>query len=334
MNIGFEHPSLILLGVLTLILGFCLSRFFFRDRYTVQIPLGAPGDIPFKPPQKLKWFIYLVQGMEYTGIFLLFIAAAGPLLISTETVWLNRGADIMFVVDVSPSMAAQDMEHQNRFDAARNLVRTFGLNRPSDALGLVAVGDDAALILPPTIDRLSLFSRLETLYIGELGDGTALGMGLAIAALHLKDSTAPHKAVVLITDGENNAGALHPETAAALLPELGASLWVIGVGSGGEVPITYVDPLTKIRRTGTFDSRFDPETLKAIARKGQGTYIPAPSAEAFTQAFSYINKQEMTIGRSGTVVKTKGFQGIGIIAALVMLGLGGFIRRYGGRAFL
>jgi Ca-activated chloride channel family protein len=333
MNIGFEHPSLILLGALTLILSFFLSR-FFRDKYTVRIPLGAPGDNPFKPPPKLRWFIHLVQGMEYTGIFLLFIAAAGPLLISTETVWLNRGADIMFVMDVSPSMAAQDMENQTRFDAARDLVYTFGVNRPSDALGLVAVGDDAALILAPTIDRVSLFSRLETLYIGELGDGTALGMGLAIAALHLKDSTAPHKAVVLITDGENNAGALHPETAAALLPEQGASLWVIGVGSGGEVPITYVDPLTKIRRTGTFDSRFDPETLKAIARKGEGTYIPAPSAEAFTHAFSYINQQEMTIGRSGTVVRTKGFQGIGIIAALVILGLGGFIRRYVGKAFV
>ncbi|MDR2798740.1 MAG: VWA domain-containing protein [Treponema sp.] len=333
MTIGFEHPFLILGGVLALIASCCLSR-FFRDRYTLRIPLGPPGGIPFEPPQKLRWFIRLLRGMELTGIFLLFIAAAGPLFIFTETLWLSRGADIIFVVDVSPSMAARDMENQNRFDTARDLVRTFAMNRPADALGLVAVGDDAALLLPPTVDRVSLFSRLETLHIGELGDGTALGMGLAIAALHLKDSSAPRRSVVLITDGENNAGALHPETAAALLPELGVSLWVIGVGNGGEVPIDYVDPLTKMRRSGTFDSRFDPETLKAIARKGEGSYIPAPSAEAFAHAFSRIHEGEMTIGRSGTTLRTKGFQEICIIAALVLLGLHGLIRRYGGRAFL
>ncbi|MDR2393569.1 MAG: VWA domain-containing protein [Treponema sp.] len=333
MNIGFEYPFLILVGVLVLIVGCGLSC-FFRDRYTVRIPLGPPGGIPFKPPSDLGWFIRLLQGMDLTGLFLLFIAAAGPLLISTETVWLNRGADIIFVVDVSPSMAARDMENQNRFDTARDLVRIFAMNRPSDALGLVAVGNDAALLVPPTVDRVSLFSRLETLRIGELGDGTALGMGLAIAALHLKDSSAPRRSVVLITDGENNAGALHPETAAALLPERGASLWIIGVGSGGEVPIDYVDPLTKIRRSGTFDSRFDPETLKAIARKGEGSYIPAPSAEAFAHAFSRIHEGELIVGRSGTIVRTKGRQGICIIAALLLLGLRGLIRRYGGRALL
>ncbi|MHB9292105.1 hypothetical protein Holit_01193 [Hollandina sp. SP2] len=333
MTIGFEHPFLILVGLLGLFAACCLSR-FFRDRFTVRIPLGPPGGIPFKPPQQFRWFIHLLRGMELTGIFLLFVAAAGPLFISTETLWLNRGADIIFVVDVSPSMAAQDMENHSRFDTARDLVRAFALNRPTDALGLVAVGDDAALLLPPTVDRVSLFSRLETLHIGELGDGTALGMGLAIAALHLKDSSAPRRSVVLITDGENNAGALHPETAAALLPERGISLWIIGVGNGGEVPIDYVDPITKMRRSGTFDSRFDPETLKAIAQKGEGSYIPAPSVEAFTHAFSQIHEGEMIIGRSRTILRTKGFQEICIIAALVLLGLRGVIRRYGGRALL
>ncbi|MDR1957059.1 MAG: VWA domain-containing protein [Treponema sp.] len=333
MNIGFEYPFLIFGGCMALILGRCISR-FLRDIDTVSVPLGPPGGVPFKPPRKLAWFIILLKTAEYIGIFLLFIAAAGPLLISTERVWLNRGADIIFVVDVSPSMAALDMENQNRFNTARDLVRTFAVNRPSDAIGLVAVGEDAALLLPPTVDRESLFSQLETLHIGALGDGTALGMGLAIAALHLKNSAAPRKAVVLITDGENNAGALHPETAAALLPELGSSLWVIGVGSGGEVPIDYMDPLTRIRRTGTFDSRFNPETLKAIARKGEGTYIPAPSAEAFAQAFSRIHEEEMTIGRSGTILRTKGFQELCIIAALVLLGMVKGIRRYNGGAWV
>ncbi|MDR3341421.1 MAG: VWA domain-containing protein [Treponema sp.] len=333
MHISFEHPFLIVVGLMVIILSVPLAH-FFKDALTLVVPLGPPGGIPFKPPYNLDIFIKIVHALELLGIFLLFVAAAGPLFISTETVWLNRGADILFVVDVSPSMAALDMEGASRFDTARKLVHDFAANRPSDAIGLVAVGNDAALLVPPTVDRASLFFRLESLAIAELGDGTALGIGLGVAAFHIRNSTAPRKVVVLITDGENNAGSIHPETAAALLPELGASLWVIGVGSDGEVPINYVDPLTKMRRFGTFDSRFDPESLKAIAAKGNGVYIRAPSADAFARGFSRIDQGEMTIGRSGTLTRTRSLAEPFIITTLILLIAVRVIRRVILRAFL
>jgi Ca-activated chloride channel family protein len=266
--------------------------------------------------------------MELAGAFALFAAAAGPVFINTELVWLNRGADILFVVDISPSMAGLDMNGRSRFDAARDLVREFAETRPSDAIGLVAVGNDASLMVPPTVDRSALYSRLETLRIAELGDGTALGMGLAIAALHLRNSGAPRRAVVLVTDGENNAGAVHPETAAAALRSTGTSLYVIGVGSGGEVPIDYVDPVTRIRRTGTFDSRFNVNSLRSLARSGGGTYIAAPSAEAFSAAFARVDEGEMTVRRSGTITRTKAFHVSFIIAALILICAARSLRRY------
>jgi Ca-activated chloride channel family protein len=198
----------------------------------------------------------------------------------------------------------------------------------------VAVGNDASLLVPPTIDRDALFSRLDSLRIGELGDGTALGMGLGIAALHIRNSTAPRRAVALITDGENNAGAIHPETAAAALQNVPVSLWVIGVGSGGEVPIDYVDPVTRIRRTGTFDSRFNVESLRSIALSGGGHYISAPSAEAFAHAFSRINEGELIIRRSGTINRTRSFQAPFIVAALALICAARYIRRHILGAFL
>jgi Ca-activated chloride channel family protein len=140
--------------------------------------------------------------------------------------------------------------------------------------------------------------------------------------------------VVLITDGENNAGAVHPETAAAALQSTGASLWVIGVGSGGEVPIDYVDPVTRIRRTGTFDSRFNANSLRSLARSGDGVYIPAPSAEAFAQAFSRMDEGEMTIRRSGTINRTRGFQVVFIVGAFLLIGAARLLRRYILGAFL
>jgi Ca-activated chloride channel family protein len=158
----------------------------------------------------VEFLVKIIRFLDLTGVFALFIAAAGPIFISTELVWLNRGADMLFVVDVSPSMAGIDMNGRSRFDVARDLVREFAEARPSDAIGLVAVGNDASLLVPPTVDRGALFSRLDSLRLGELGDGTALGMGLGIAALHIRNSAAPRRAVALITDGENNAGAIHP----------------------------------------------------------------------------------------------------------------------------
>ncbi|MDR2535812.1 MAG: VWA domain-containing protein [Treponema sp.] len=333
MNIWFEHPVLLVMGGIAVLLVLLISP-YFKNAREAFIPLGPPGGIAFKPPGSITAAVRIVYAFEFIGAFLLFIGGAGPFFISSETVWLNRGADILFVLDISPSMAALDMGNQSRFVLARNLVHDFAVNRPSDAIGLIGVGNDAALLLPPTIDRQSLFMRLETLRIGELGDGTALGMGLAIAGLHLKDSDAPRKAVVLITDGENNAGAIHPETGAEVLPKLGVSLWIIGVGSGGEVPIDYLDPFTKVRRFGTFDSRFDSENLKAIARKGEGYYIGAPSADAFAHAFSRIDSSEMTIVRSGTVTRTKAFHIPFIIAGSILLLLVRFIRQYGLGSFL
>jgi Ca-activated chloride channel family protein len=330
---GFERPLLAAAAPLVCFLVPVLVRLFW-NRFTVNLPLGPPGGMPFKPPFRIDLLMGLIFFFELAGVFLLFIAAAGPFVVSSETVWLNRGADIIFVMDISPSMAGIDMDGKSRFDAARDMVSGFIRDRPSDAIGLVGVGDEAALLVPPTVDRRALLSRLGSLEIAELGDGTALGMGLAVAAFHLRHSEATRKAVVLITDGENNAGSVHPETATAFLRSQGISLWVIGVGSSGDIPIDYVDARTRIRRTGVFASRFDPAALRTIAWKGGGTYISAPSAEAFAEAFSRINQGEMTVHRFGVSGRPRPIHRPFIIAALALLCAARLIRRCVLGAFL
>jgi Ca-activated chloride channel family protein len=261
------------------------------------------------------------------GIFLLFFIAAGPVIKTAETLWLERGADILFVIDTSPSMAALDMDGSRRFNAARSLILDFAEKRPSDGIGLAALGNDAALFLPPAADRQALRTRLEQLRVGELGDGTALGMGLAVAAFHLEKSEAKRRAAVLVTDGENNAGAIHPETAAAMLGDLGIALYVIGIGSGGEVPIDYVDPHTKIRRTGFFDSRFDSESLRRLSMAANGSYIPAHSSQALTAAFARLDREEMTVRRGRLEMRSRSCRLPFMLAALVLLGAVRFARR-------
>jgi len=332
MNIGFERPLLALAALLIVPLVIFASR-FFRNPFTVSIPLGAPGGIPFKAPLNIEWLIRALRIPQYAGLVLLLLGAAGPEITVSKTVWLNRGADILFVLDISPSMAALDMNGVSRYDAARSLLKEFAGRRPADNIGLVAVGSDASLLCAPTSDRQALYSRLDQLRIGELGDGTALGDGLAIAALHLEKSAvtrndAPRRAVILVTDGENNAGAVHPETAATMLGNGGVSLWVIGVGSGGEVPIDYTDPLTNTRRTGLYDSHFNTESLRRISQAGGGEWLPAQSAGALHEAFALIDDRELVVGRAGLSASKRSCRAPFLLAALALFAAVRFIRRF------
>ena len=323
---SFERPLLAVAAFIIIPLAvFAVSR--LKNPFTAAIPLGAPGGAPFKAAQ-MDGLVKLLKALELIGIFLLFISAAGPTIKTAETVWLNRGADVIFVLDISPSMAALDMDGKSRFNAARSMFIEFAEKRPTDSIGLVVVGSDAALLVPPTVDREVLSVRLERLQIGELGDGTALGMGLAVAAYHLERSNAVRKVTVLITDGENNAGAVHPETAASMLREMGVSLWIIGIGSAGEVPIDYIDPYTKVRRTGLFDSRFDADSLRRLSLSGGGAYIAAPSADALTAAFSRMDDDEIIVRRSRTVYRRRSSSLPILIAALGLLSGVRFVRRF------
>jgi len=297
-----------------------------KDPFVATIPLGAPGGVPFKTSH-INGFVKLLKLLELAGLFLLFFSAAGPSMKTAEVVWLNRGADIIFILDVSPSMAAIDMDGKNRYEAGKKLIEDFASRRPTDSVGLVAFGEDAALLLPPTSDRQALELRLDQLKIGEMGDVTALGMGIAVAAYHLDKSAAKRKIAVLITDGESNAGSIHPETAADLLRELGISFWVIAVGSMGEVPIDYLDPHTKIRRTGIFDSRYDTESLRRLSAIGGGTFITAVNADAFASAFSQIDDAEITVQRSRIVNRMTSVSFQFLLAAVILLAAVKIIRR-------
>jgi len=323
---AFSRPFLAISAVAVIPLAIYLSR-RFANIFAAAFTLGAPGAVPFRAPVNLMGIIKTLRIMEYCGLLLLFLGAAGPIIKTSETVWLDRGADILFVLDISPSMAALDMDGASRFSISRQLIKNFAEKRPSDSIGLAATGKDAALLVPPTTDHGLLAQRLDEIKIGELGDGTALGMGLAVAACHLEKSQARRKAVILISDGENNAGAVHPETAALMLRESGISLWVIGIGSGGEVPIDYTDPQTKIRRTGLYDSRYDTEALQRISSAGDGTWISAPSADALVSAFTLIDDHEMVVRRAGKVTQSRPCHVPFLFTAFGLIVFCSFVRR-------
>lgn len=230
----------------------------------------------------------------YTAFFCFVIALAGPVISRQEKIFTSRGAEIVFVVDTSPSMAALDMGSVSRLTSAKQIITNAVDLMPGTAFGLIAMASEAVALVSTTEDHALFKSQLESLSIGDLGDGTAIGVGLSSAVYHLASSSSVKKCIVLLTDGENNAGDIHPLTAMKLAAESNISIYSIGVGTTGTVPIEYNDYETGKKYSGFLDSRFDDSLLKTLALETGGMYYKADSAGALSQALIEIVKTQNT----------------------------------------
>jgi Ca-activated chloride channel family protein len=330
--IGFEQPALLLLLLL-----FPLALWYARRREEggagLRLPLAVQGGEGFDGVP-LSWRILRGARIGLLGLSLaaLALAAAGPSRASPVALYTERGNAIMLVLDLSPSMAAADFE-PTRLEAAKRIVKDFLSTRRNETVGLVAFGAEAVLLAPPTLDHAALAGRLDGLEAGSLGEGTALGPGIALAAASVARVSAPERHLILVTDGEANAGSISPATAAAAAARAGIVIAAVGVGSKGESPIEFTDPATGEKRSGTYRSAFDEAGLAALAATGGGAYFPARDREALSRAFDELGERSATEGAARTVMRGDHFAAplvllaaIGLVlATLLELLLGGIL---------
>ena len=242
-----------------------------------------------KPVRNISSVLSKVAAL--TAFVFVVIAFSQPVLYKQERVYTSRGTDVVFVIDVSPSMAAKDIGGLRRLDAAKNAILEIVEMNSGATFGAVAMAQESAIVIPPTIDRKVFSERLNSLAIGQLGNGTALGTGLSTAVFHLSGSQAPKKCIVLVTDGENNAGSIHPETAAELAKRNNITVYILGVGTSGSVPIEYIDPKTGQVHSGYYESEFDTSGLESIAQSAGGRYFGIESTAQLSQSLSLISQR-------------------------------------------
>src|SRR5262245_40112826 len=165
----------------------------------------------------------------------------------------TQGVDIMVALDVSGSMAAEDFQPRNRLAVAKQVVADFVGRRRTDRIGLVVFAGKSLTKSPPTTDSAVLLRQLEDVRLEMLPDGTAIGSGLATALTRLRRSQARSRVVVLVTDGDNNAGEIDPDTAADMARAMEVRVYTILVGRGGRVPmpVPVQDPFTGQMRKQT-----------------------------------------------------------------------------------
>ncbi|HPK10983.1 MAG TPA: VWA domain-containing protein, partial [Saprospiraceae bacterium] len=239
---------------------------------------------------KLAKFLPLLQ---YLGLALAIIALARPQLTTKEEKVKAEGIDIMLVMDLSSSMLSQDF-NPNRLEVSKQVAKDFIDKRPYDRIGLVVFSGESFTQTPVTTDHNILKDFLDNLQVGMIEDGTAIGMGLATAVNRLKDLDTKSKIIILLTDGDNNAGYIQPKTAAEIAQELNVKVYTIGVGSEGfaRSPINRLSDGRYV--FGNAKVKIDEQLLTEISNMTHGKYFRATNERSLQNIYDEIDKLEKT----------------------------------------
>lgn len=239
---------------------------------------------------RLTW---LPDVLRLLALLFFTIAMARPQLTLKEEIINAEGIDIMMSIDLSSSMLAKDFD-PDRLTVSKQVANEFVEKRPHDRVGLAVFAGEAFTQCPLTTDHLILSDFLNMIEVGNLADGTAIGMGLATAVNRLKDSDAKSKVVILLTDGVNNQGYVDPITAAQIAKEFDVKVYTIGVGTEG----TALAPINRLANGsyhfGTARVNIDEDLLKEISELTGGKYYRAIDRESLENIYAEINELEKT----------------------------------------
>jgi Ca-activated chloride channel family protein len=295
----FEHPWLLLL-----LLGIPLIAYLRGQRgdnaaltFSSTATLAAMGKRSSSRVGKFLRTLFLA------GLAILIVALSRPQLGKTLNQVEASGIDIMLVLDVSGSMLTQDFtigsQPATRLDAVREATRKFIEARPNDRIGMIAFGTQPYVVSPMTLDHDWLLQNLERVRIGLVEEDTAIGSAMAAAANRLKDKQAKSRAIVLLTDGDNNAGKIPPQTAAEAVKALHMRFYAIGIGTNGRAPVPAPGPNGHaatdldgniIYQTGLV--HFNEAGLREIAKIADGQFYRAPDSESLESIYNDIDKME------------------------------------------
>jgi len=293
------------------LLGLVLVPFvFWRGTYgedvrMARLRLGSVTALRAAPKGLRVWLRDLPGTLRAVGLGLLVVALSRPLNSIVPVDSSDEGIDAVLVLDLSGSMQAvvdnlpSDLARlaprksmqaaPTRLDAAKAVMRDFISRRKTDRIGVVAFGTAAYLVSPPTLDYHlldSLISKMELEMIES--SGTAIGDALGVAVARLRRSEAESKAIILLTDGDSNAGNLDPSYAAHLANVVGVKVYPIQIGDGDIAQVQAGVDLFGRPRYRQHRFPVNPELLKSIAQKTNGNMYIATDAEALRNSFHEV----------------------------------------------
>lgn len=267
---------------------------------------GAPSGLRHKVAAVSPYFVL-------AGLLILIVSAGRPRKTTSKA---DRNVDALAIemaVDVSGSMQALDLsvrtasgeKVQTRLDVVKETFAEFVQARPDDLIGVVTFGGYAATRSPLTADHAALLQTLKGVEIptGKIDNQgrpvsdeellTAIGDGLSTALARVADAEPKTKIIVLLSDGESNAGIITPDKAAEAAKKLGIKVYTIGVGTTGTAPFRTRDIFGR-ETIMQAEVRMDETQLKRIADLTGGCYFNVRSPDALKEALDQISQLETT----------------------------------------
>ncbi len=283
-----------------------------EDARRPRLLLGTVAGFARGPVGIRVWLRDLPGVLRAAGFALLVLALGRPLNAVVPQSSEEEGIDLVLVLDLSGSMQAvienfpedlarlaPDRERgvrPTRLDAAKATIRDFVSRRKTDRIGVVVFGKAAYVLSPPTLD----YHLLDTL-VSRLGldlidaSRTAIGDALGVAIARLRRSTSASKAVILLTDGDNNAGEIAPEYAAHLATTVGARIFTVQIGAGDKAEVQEGFDLFGQPRYSTRIFPVNSELLEKIATETGGESYVATDAKGLQASLhDVLDKLEKT----------------------------------------
>ncbi|MBS2026914.1 MAG: VWA domain-containing protein [Deltaproteobacteria bacterium] len=319
-NLQFAYPGAFALLLLLPLLAWAALRERQRAA-TLRFPLAGLLFARRGPFSHIWW---LPWTLRILALGFITVALARPQLPGEKKKSTSvEGIDIVVALDLSTSMEAADFRPKDRIHVAKEVLDQFIQSRTNDRIGLVVFAGEAYTQAPLTLDYSVLRSILKEVRTRVIEDGTAIGNALATATNRLRDSDAKSKVVVLITDGDNNAGQISPIEAAQMAASLHIKVFTILVGKGGMVPFPNGTDIFGNPAYTDVEVDVNPELLQQISDLTGAKYYRATDRETLSKGLNDIldKLDKSKIEESGGYTKMDEAFGFFLLPGLCLLAL-------------
>src|SRR5437660_12801621 len=294
----FAHPWLLLLLLVVPLLAYLRGK----RGPAAALTYSSTASLRAMGKQSAGGAGKILRTLLLASLAIFVVGLARPQLGKSLTQVEASGIDIILVLDVSGSMLTKDFtiggQEATRVDAIREVTRQFIEARPNDRIGIIAFAAHPYIVSPMTLDHDWLLQNLDRVRTGLVEDGTAIGSAIASAANRLNDKHSKSRVLVLLTDGENNAGKIPPTTAAEAVKALQIRFYAIGAGINGIAPApiyTSRGPLTDALGNILYENQrveFNETGLREVSKIADGKFFRATDTESLEQIYTDIDKLE------------------------------------------
>lgn len=278
-------PAIVLLYLGVLVWQRSAQRKFAQQPLLKKL---SPDRSVFKPLLKILTIC--------AALFFIVIALVNPKIGTKLETVKREGVDVVFALDVSKSMLAEDIA-PNRIEKAKQLVTQIINGLGSDRIGIIAYAGSAYPQLPITTDYSSAKLFLSQMNTDMLSSqGTAIAEAIELAKTYYNDEEQTNRVLFIISDGEDHLG--EAASIAEQASQEGIRIFTIGVGdvNGGLIPIKrngIIQSYKEDKNGEKVITRLDEQTLKDIAAEANGIYINGENtADVVAQVQDVLNAMD------------------------------------------